>query len=91
QLGYFKAKRQFFLYEFDQVADDIAYILERYFPGRDIASVKMISKPTRLEQHQTILALFNYRSCDSAAKADLERKTERIAMLSTQPLYILRE
>lgn len=91
QLGYFKAKRQFFLYEFDQVADDIACILELYFPGRDIASVKMISKPTRLEQHQTILTLFNYRSCDSAAKADLERKTERIAMLSTQPLYILRE
>lgn len=91
QLGYFKAKRQFFLYEFDDVADDIAFILEQYFPGRDIEAIKTISKPTRLEQHQTILKLFNYRACDSAAKADLERKAERIAMLSTQPLYILRE
>src|ERR1019366_597194 len=46
---------------------------------------------TRLEQQGVILQLFNYRLCDGAAKADLECKAQRVARLSTQPLYILRE
>ena len=91
QLGYFKAKRQFFLYELEEVQDDIGYILQQYFPGRDISSIKLLSKPTRLEQQRTILKLFNYRACDGIIKEELEQKAERIAMLSTQPVYVLRE
>lgn len=49
QLGYFKAKRQFFIYSLDAVADDLKYILRRYFPARDWSEIKAISKPTRLE------------------------------------------
>jgi Domain of unknown function (DUF4158) len=50
-----------------------------------------MSNPTRIEQHQTILQLFNYRLCDSDAKVELESKARRVAMLSIQPVYILRE
>ena len=91
QLGYFKAKRQFFIYEPDEIYDDVQYILQQYFPGRDISSIKMLSKPTRLEQQRTILKLLDYRPCDGVIKEELEQKAERIAMLSTQPIYILRE
>jgi hypothetical protein len=35
--------------------------------------------------------LFDYRLCDAAAKTDLEQKAQRVAMLSTQPIFILRE
>ena len=48
-------------------------------------------EPTHLALQQKILALCDYRVCDSAARDELERKAERIALLSTQPLFILRE
>jgi TnpA family transposase len=91
QLGHFKAKRQFFAYEPEMVGDDLRHILQHYFPSLENVPVKALSKPTRLEQQQTILSLLGYRRCDGAAKAELEDKARRIAMLSTQPITILRE
>jgi TnpA family transposase len=91
QLGYFKAKRQFFVYACNEVQEDLRHILERHFPGRALATIRELSKPTRLEQQQVILNLFNSKRCGKAAKQDLERKAGRIAMRSTQPVYILRE
>jgi TnpA family transposase len=91
QLGYFKAKQQFFNYSLDNVGNDLHHIQARYFPGVRETSLKMPSRPTRFSQHQAILKLFDYHNCDSDAKDKLERKAQRVAMLSTQPLYILRE
>jgi TnpA family transposase len=91
QLGYFKAKQQFFVYTLDAVTDDLGHILRRYFPTRDMAEIKGLSKPTRLEQQQVILKLFGYQPCDAAAKSKLEQKAQRVAMLSTQPIFILRD
>ena len=91
QMGYFKAKRQFFIYTLDAVREDLRHILRRYFPARDMAAIKARSRSTRLEQQQVILKLFGYRPCDAAAKTELGRKAQRVAMLSTQPVFILRE
>ena len=91
QLGYFKAKRQFFVYALDAVTDDLGHVFRRYFPTRDVAEIKVLSKPTRLEQQQVILKLFGYQVCDAAAKSILEQKAQRVAKLSTQPIFILRE
>ena len=91
QLGYFKAKRQFFVYQREAVLDDLDYILQKYFPGKELVIVKGLSKPTRLEQQRIILQLFDYRIADSTAKAQLEQKAQRVAMLSTHPVFILRE
>ena len=91
QLGYFKAKRQFFSYQQDAVIEDLNYILKQNFPGQRLASIKLPFRHTRSEQQQIILQLFNYRLCDSSAKAELESKARRVAMLSIQPVYIFRE
>jgi len=91
QCGYFKAKRRFFVYEREDVLDDLSFILRRYFPDRQVATIKMLSKPTRLEQQGIILQLFDYRLCDGPAKADLETRSQRVARLSTQPSYVLGE
>jgi hypothetical protein len=56
-----------------------------------MAANKAHSRSTRLEQQQVILKLFGYRPCDAAAKEELVLKAQRIAMLSTQPVFILRE
>lgn len=91
QLGYFKATRRFFVSARQAVHEDLEHIRRRYFPGRTLDDIKALSKPTRLEQQQTILTLFAYNLCDAAAKATLEQKAQRAAMLSTQPIFILRE
>jgi hypothetical protein len=84
QLGYFKAKRQFFVYSLDSVKGDVAYIVRHHFQARDEREVKAPSRSTRLEQQQIILKLFDYRLCDAAAKAELDLKAQRVAMLSAQ-------
>jgi Domain of unknown function (DUF4158) len=91
QLGYLKAKCQFFVFAREAVLGDLEHILRRHFPVRDIAEIKTLSKPTRLEQQQIVLKLFGYRLCDAAAKAELEQKVQRVAILSTLPIFILRE
>jgi hypothetical protein len=82
QLGYFKAKWQFFVYELEDVLDDLDYILQKYFPGKELTTIKDLSKPTRLEQQRIILQLFDFRICGGIAKAELEHKAQRVAMLS---------
>jgi hypothetical protein len=91
QLGYFKAKAQFFVFGLDHVRPDIAHILARYFPGRLMAEVGTLSKPTRLVQQRTILELLDYRLYGGDGKQALIAFAQRAAMLSTQPKFILRE
>ena len=38
-----------------------------------------------------MLQLFDYRPCHSRIREELEHKAQRIARLSTQPIYLLRE
>ncbi len=91
QLGYFKAKRQFFVYELGSVTGDVGHILQRYFSARGTAEIKRAARSNRLEHQQLILKLFDYRFCDAGAKKELEAKAQRVAMLSAQPVFILRE
>lgn len=91
QMAYFKAKRRFFVFEPDSVPDDVAYVVKRHFAGKEISALKALSKPTRLDQQKVILQLFDYRLADQAAKGEVENKAQRFAMLSTQPIYIMRE
>jgi TnpA family transposase len=91
ELGYFKAKRQFFAFDQDQVAGDLRYLLGSYFPHITLESIKPPSKPTRVVIQRTILGLFAFRNCDAPAQKALEEKAQRIAILSTQPIFILRE
>jgi TnpA family transposase len=91
QLGYFRARRQFFDYELEAVQDDLQYIERRHFPGTNLTGISQPSQPTRRALRHTILELSGYRLCDNTARAELERRAQRIAMRSTQPVYLLRE
>lgn len=90
ELGYFKAKRQFFNFDQPMVIGDLQYLIERYFGGRN-DPIKLPSRPVRISHQRTILELLNYRICDKEVRSELESKAQRIAMLSTQPVFILRE
>jgi TnpA family transposase len=91
QLGYFKAKHVFFTFDLFEAQDDLAYLLEQYFPGATVEDQGPLNKRTRLKQQRLILALSNYRSCDTHARQQLAAKARQVAMVSGKPVYIFRE
>lgn len=67
QLGYFKAKQQFFTFTFEDVSDDMAYVGKVYFNNKlnvtgDI-SIEYLKK-----QRQHILTVFDYRTWSLSLK-----------------------
>lgn len=53
--------------------------------------IRVPSRPTRSLLQKTVLELFEHRLCGADEKAEIEAKAQRFAMLSTQPIFILRE
>jgi Domain of unknown function (DUF4158) len=91
QLGYFKAKKQFFLFDLQEVSDEVVYILRRYFPTVTKLPSVTISKPTRLAQQAQILQLFDYQTCSKAWKQKLHEKAEGLVTIYTKPIYVFKE
>ncbi|EDU9115882.1 DUF4158 domain-containing protein, partial [Salmonella enterica subsp. enterica serovar Cotham] len=60
QIGYFKAKNDFFRFYWRDVEDDCAFVLSRYFQG-EAFETKQISKHEHYSQRGKIAALFGYQ------------------------------
>src|SRR5712691_7941729 len=91
QLSYFKAKQMFFTFAFDDVVEDVTYLLERYFPETPLPELRMLNKRTILKQRQRILELFGYRLCTPTDRHDLFLRAQQAARISSKPIYVLRE
>ena len=91
QLGYFKAKRIFFNFDADAVADDVSHIIGTYFPYDIGHEFKVPSKPTRINQQKLICQHFNFRRYDKHVRAELKDVARRVVRRSAKPIYILRE
>jgi Domain of unknown function (DUF4158) len=78
QLGYFKARQQFFVFSLPEAAEDIRYLQERYFAPDRCQAVE-VSKVTRLKQQHVILGPCHYRYCDAAARQHLAAKAQQAA------------
>lgn len=70
ELGYFKAKRQFFAFELSEVENDLLYIIKTYFPERTIDDIRVPSRPTRGLLQKTVLELFDYRLCGTQERSE---------------------
>ncbi|MEE9272179.1 MAG: Tn3 family transposase [Robiginitomaculum sp.] len=90
QLGYFKARKMFFLFSFKEAEADIKYLYETRFSGFQQRELK-ISKGTRLKHQGLILDLCGYRTCDTAAYEDIERTARQSAVVCGKPIYIFRQ
>jgi len=90
QLGYFKARRMFFVFDLSQVSDDVEYIRQQYFPDFQIDNLS-ITKVTRLKQQSYILELCNYRRCEALQRHQLFSKAQQAAKICAKPVYIFRE
>ena len=91
QLGYFKFKLQFFVFEPNQVKKDILYIEEKYFFDQGLDLESSISKPTRLAQQKMILQLFGYRIANESVREKLFSWACHLATLYCSPVFIFRE
>ena len=89
QSGYFKARHQFFTFDFAAVREDAAYIQARDLEA-DLSALD-VSKVTRLKQRQLILDLSNYRVCGRKEREALETKARHLARISSKPAYLFRE
>jgi TnpA family transposase len=90
QLGYFKARHQFFIFSLHEVAEDAKYVQAQYFPGHQVADLT-IAKVTRIKQQGMILELLNYRYCDTQERQTLQAKARQAARIFGKPVYVFRE
>jgi len=72
-LGYFKARRQFFVFDLQQMAADAQYVKHLYFPGYELGDLN-ITKVTCLKQQNLILELLQYRIYGAGERQQLRMK-----------------
>jgi TnpA family transposase len=90
QLGYFKARRMFFVFGLADVETDAAYVRDRFFPAFDGADPE-IAEGTRLKQQRLILELCKYRNADAVMRRKLEARARQAASVCGKPVYVFRE
>ena len=90
QLGYFKARQQFFVFNLQQVAADAEYVQRAYFPDAVLVDLD-IAKVTRLKQQSLILELLQYRICGREERQQMRLQAQQMAQISSRPVYVFRE
>jgi hypothetical protein len=90
QLGYFKSKQQFFKFTFEEVSDDIHYIMNRYFPNRVLDKSTLERKAKRLNQ-DIILKQHGFSIFDAKVHIPLLlEKAHSLCRISNDPLFLFR-
>ena len=74
QLGYFKAKQQFFRFHFEDVADDTHFILKVHFGRTDTSWEGSLSRDSIRTQKNDILRLFDYQDWSIALEPQVSDK-----------------
>jgi len=90
-LGYFKAKRMFFVLVSNRITDDICYVCQRYFPDVPQFPNIQVTSPTRFAQQTCILKLLGYRDCTKEIKESIYKKASHLATIFTKPIYVFKE
>lgn len=72
QLGYFKAKQQFFKFTFEDVRWDVEYLLANFFSENIIGLSGCISRNYIDQQKNDILILFGYKNWSTKHREQIE-------------------
>jgi TnpA family transposase len=91
QIGYFKAKNAFFsLAENAVPAEDVAFLVERYFPGCPV-TLRPVATHEQYAQRTAIAKLFGYRLWSATDQPDLAEAAARLARRDVTPAFVLIE
>ena len=74
QLGYFKAKQQFFNFRFEDVMDDTRYILKLHYNRTDDDWTGTLSRDSIRTQKRVILELFEYQDWSPSQAPGINHK-----------------
>ena len=90
QIGYFKAKRAFFRFDWSEVEDDCAFVLSRYFHGEAFER-KPITKHEHYTQRDGVAELFGYRLWTAEFLAQLGPQAMQTARRDVTPGFVAAE
>jgi hypothetical protein len=91
QIGYFKAKRAFFVLSEQNVpAEDISFVLERYLPGSPVA-LRPLRQSEQYAQRTEIAGCFGYRLWSESDRQALVETATLLAKRDVTPSFILIE
>jgi uncharacterized protein DUF4158 len=90
QLGYFKARRMFFVFGLKDAPADAAYVRDKYFPAFADVDPELAER-TRLKQQKLILDLCQYRNADAVIRKTLQARALQVAAVCGEPIYVFRE
>jgi len=90
QIGYFKAKRAFFSFTWDDIQDDSAFVLSRYFSGYTLEP-HTITKHEYFAQRTLIAELFNYQLWSADFLQQLKQQADQIVRRDVTPGFIVAE
>ena len=87
QIGYFKAKRAFFRFDWSDVQDDYSFVLSRYFNG-EAFDWKSTTNHEHYTQRGRIAELFGYRLWTADLLAQLAHQGEQIVRRNVTPGFV---
>ena len=90
QIGYFKAKQTFFRFDWNEVEDDCAFVLSRYFHGEAFEH-KLITKHEHYTQRDRVARLFGYRLWMADFLPQIGKKATQIAKRDVTPGFVAAE
>ncbi|MGO9432093.1 Tn3 family transposase [Rhodoblastus sp.] len=90
QIGYFKAKHAFFHFSWEDVEEDLAFVLTRYFNGRGVVP-KPVFKRKLYIQRNAIAALYGYRLWSTEFLPQLDERAAQVVQRDVAPGFIAAE
>lgn len=90
QIGYFKAVHFFFRFEWEEATEDVAFVLEQYFPGQ-VAKSSPITKHQYYAQCQIIAKYFGYQMWSNEFEPMLLHQIEQVLRNDISPQFIIME
>ncbi|MGC5605179.1 DUF4158 domain-containing protein, partial [Klebsiella pneumoniae] len=90
QIGNVKAKQAFFSVDWDEVEDECAFVLSRYFHG-EVFEPKAITKQERYTQREQNAKLYGYWPWSAAFRPQLEQQAARTVRRDVTPGYVAAE
>ena len=91
QLGYFKAKNQFFAFSWQEITKDRKYLIRRYALLKSEVSKELPVKNTKMALQKTILDILKYRNFDQDESHWVAEKSLQLCRVHIQPRFVLTE
>ncbi|MDD2466279.1 MAG: Tn3 family transposase [Desulfobulbus sp.] len=90
QIGYFKAKHTFFRFDWNEVEDDCAFVLSRYFHGETFER-KLITQYEHYTQRERVAGLFGYRLWKADFLPQLGKQATQTVRRDVTPGFVAAE